>query len=360
MMVPRKPHPFGNKYHTIACGLSRIIFGFKLVEGEDEPDEKPADLTNQHGKTVGLLLRMCESLYHTGKVVVLDSGFCVLRGLVELQKNGVYAAAVIKKRRYWPRFVDGDWIDDGMKDKEVGDVGVLSGKLAGVDFNIFCMKEPAWNMKLMSTYYGDTETPSGQEKTRRFYKDATGTTIRRQFLYTTLFSNHFLYRHAVDDHNNLRHKVPSLEETWTTSRWLCRVLCFMMAVVEINAYLAFRFFVWRNDPDKTPTLHQFRRTLALELIYNEYLKLDEMEGQKKRKRGACDHALLVAPPHACNFVAGKWNKSAKDKYQQYVCRTIGCPKRVRTYCSCGVGRWMCQICFRTHLIDVVTTDEGSD
>ena len=96
IMVPRKPHLFGNEYHTIVCGLSRILFGLELVEGEDEPDENPSEPNNQHGKTVGLLLFMCESLYHTGKVVVLDSGFCVLHNLVELVKNGVHAALQVE------------------------------------------------------------------------------------------------------------------------------------------------------------------------------------------------------------------------------------------------------------------------
>ena len=30
-----KPHPFGNKYHTISCGLLVILFGIKLVEAKD-------------------------------------------------------------------------------------------------------------------------------------------------------------------------------------------------------------------------------------------------------------------------------------------------------------------------------------
>ena len=168
-MVPRKPHPFGNEYHSINDRQSTILFGLELMEGEDEPPEKLVDPNDAHGKTVGLLLRLREPLFSTGKVVVLDSGFCVLCGLVELMKRGVYAALVIKKRRYWPRFVDGDMIDQGMDDKEVGDVGILSGVLTDVPFNIFCMKEPTWNMKLVSTY-GDKETPPNQEQTRRFFK----------------------------------------------------------------------------------------------------------------------------------------------------------------------------------------------
>ena len=41
MFVPRKPHPWGNEYHTIACGICVIIFFVLLVEGKDRPPEIP-------------------------------------------------------------------------------------------------------------------------------------------------------------------------------------------------------------------------------------------------------------------------------------------------------------------------------
>ena len=35
MFVPRKPHPFVNKYHKIACAKSKVIYNVDMVEGED-------------------------------------------------------------------------------------------------------------------------------------------------------------------------------------------------------------------------------------------------------------------------------------------------------------------------------------
>ena len=93
MFVPRKPHPFGNEYHTICCGVTGIMFGIDLVEGKDRPTERHLDENANLGSTVSLLLRMCKPLYSSGKVVVLDSGFCVLKGIIKLAKCGVYAAA---------------------------------------------------------------------------------------------------------------------------------------------------------------------------------------------------------------------------------------------------------------------------
>ena len=64
------------------------------------------------GKTVGLMLQICEPIFSTGKFVVLDSGFCVSKGITALLEVGVYAAALIKKRKYWPKGVPGDAIDE--------------------------------------------------------------------------------------------------------------------------------------------------------------------------------------------------------------------------------------------------------
>ena len=87
-------------------------------------------------------MRLCKALYGTGKVVILDSGFCVLQGLIELRKVGVFGSALIKKRRYWPKHVPGAEIDDHFKDKEIGERDSLQGTLDGVSYDLFGMKEP--------------------------------------------------------------------------------------------------------------------------------------------------------------------------------------------------------------------------
>ena len=47
----------------------------------------------------------------------------------------------------------------------------------------------------------------------------------------------FRYHHAVDDHNNLKHAMPPIEDTWVTDRWNCRVFDFILAITEVNAFL---------------------------------------------------------------------------------------------------------------------------
>ena len=73
----------------------------ELVEGKDSQSEIMTKINNQ-GKIVGLLLHVLEPIFARGNVVILDSGFCVLKGIVELKKWGVYASTLIKKESIGP------------------------------------------------------------------------------------------------------------------------------------------------------------------------------------------------------------------------------------------------------------------
>lgn len=77
---------------------------------------------------------MLKKYFSTGRYVILDSGFCVLKGIVELKKEGIYAGALIKKRRYWPSLVPGEEIDSHFESKNVGETDVISGSLSGVEY----------------------------------------------------------------------------------------------------------------------------------------------------------------------------------------------------------------------------------
>eukprot|EP00957_Ditylum_brightwellii_P024219 1826882-Ditylum_brightwellii.AAC.1 len=98
-------------------------------------------------------------------------------------------------------------------------------------------------MKVMSTYGSLTAYPD-QKLSKRFFKNDQGEWVTLTFQYTKPFANHFNYRHAVDDNNNLRHAIPSLEMIWTTHHWPRRVFRFLLAITEINICLAKKYFNW--------------------------------------------------------------------------------------------------------------------
>ena len=142
----------GNEYHSICCGVSGIMYAIEVVHGKDRPPLLAPEKFSEHGKTTGLLLRLTESIHHSGKVVIMDSGFCVLQALVKLASVGVYSSAVIKKRQYWPTYIDGSAIDSHFDSKEIGQADSLPGTLDGINFKVLCMKEEDYVMKLMATY----------------------------------------------------------------------------------------------------------------------------------------------------------------------------------------------------------------
>ena len=76
----------------------------------------------------------------------------MLKAIVELRRNGLFGCALIKKRKYWPKHVPGDamraFFDaDGI---QVSDFNAVTGRLDGIDYNIWVMKDPDYVMKLMS------------------------------------------------------------------------------------------------------------------------------------------------------------------------------------------------------------------
>ena len=70
-------------------------------------------------------------------------------------------------------------------------------------------------MKLM-TKYGTLE-PADNRKRRKFKRG--GVIETKEFIYTEVVANMFLYQHQVDDNNNRRHAPISIEKTWATKYW---------------------------------------------------------------------------------------------------------------------------------------------
>jgi hypothetical protein len=102
--LPRKPKPLGSEYKAIADSQTGVLFNLELVQGK----ETTQHYDSEYGKTCALLCRMVENagLTHKGHRIVLDSGFCVTRGLALLYERGVYACMFVKKKRGWPQHLD--------------------------------------------------------------------------------------------------------------------------------------------------------------------------------------------------------------------------------------------------------------
>ena len=91
----------------------------------------------------------------------MDSGFCVKNSLLELRKKGLFGAVLI-----WPSNIRGVAINVHFSLKEVGNVDTVKQVEYGVDYHVFCMKDPYCLMKLMTTY--GTLEPTDKRTRRKF------------------------------------------------------------------------------------------------------------------------------------------------------------------------------------------------
>lgn len=344
MFIPQKPHPFGNEYHTLCDGVWGVLYHLEIMEGKDRPAQLGRPKFEEHGKTVGLVMRCCASLFATGKCVIMDSGFCVLDALTRLKSYGVFALIMIKKKRSWPKGIPGNDVVEHMKDTPVGTQRALQGKHNGQRFTIFTLRNPDYTTMLMATFGAAIPIGVNPPKVTRSIPNGeivNGTERATEVSFELFepFELYYKYRGAVDNHNGRRHAPISLEKTWATKQWEHRAFAFVLSICEINTYLvAMNNF----DVDKGTEVLQLRKKLAQALIGNT---LDVAVGIRKRDRGATsfydEHILEKAPPFALKYAFGDWMKSEKERYPQRHCTDEGCTKRIRTYCRCSPGIWLC-------------------
>ena len=57
---------------------------------------------------VSLLIRMCKPIVGTGKDVILESGFCVVKSIIEIESKCMYEVSLIMKWYYLPNGVTRD------------------------------------------------------------------------------------------------------------------------------------------------------------------------------------------------------------------------------------------------------------
>ena len=71
--VPRKPHPMGNENYSDAFSQLGAVWAIDMRERKDRTPELGKLLCKDaHGKTSGLLLRTCNSVLRSSKVIALD------------------------------------------------------------------------------------------------------------------------------------------------------------------------------------------------------------------------------------------------------------------------------------------------
>jgi hypothetical protein len=125
---------------------------------------------------------------------------------------------------------------------EVGDCHTIQGVMEGTTYNLWGMKEPDYIMWMMATGRPLDANESCRMASHRWNNG--GVEVDRTFQYKCPFDWNFWYWHVVDDHNNLRHGLPSIEDSWKTTRWEISVFSFILVIIKVNAFLCLRHFTF--------------------------------------------------------------------------------------------------------------------
>ncbi len=140
--------------------------------------------------------------------------------------------------------------------------------------SIWGVKEPEYVMKIMLSR-GALILDDNCKKVMRKGTERNGTVRQVQFTYTKPFDWHFCYHHIVDDHYNLSHASPALEETLITKHWMLGVF-----TQSLNLYLVLSFFA--KTDENTATYLDFCHKLGWILIDNPYLKTEQEQVKKEQ------------------------------------------------------------------------------
>ena len=196
------------------------MWRIKIVKGKDHPKKAgetwafPSKYeTKGYSKTVDLLLGMTEPIHRTGKLITGKNGFCIAMGVMALQKFGVHGQFQIKKRRYWPKHVPGNYIYGYMATKPLGRTEMFVQEMEGQQFLVHCTKDRDYGMKIVSTH---GELDEIQDNAAWRLMDG----MWRTFKYANPFSRHNCAKHWAEDVNNRGHDPRiGLEDVWATIWW---------------------------------------------------------------------------------------------------------------------------------------------
>ena len=73
----------------------------------------PPPTYSESGYVISLMLCLTPNICGIREIVLLlDYGFCVLQGLVDIKNKGVYGSTIIKRVYYWSHYIDYDNIKD--------------------------------------------------------------------------------------------------------------------------------------------------------------------------------------------------------------------------------------------------------
>lgn len=138
--------------------------------------------------------------------------------------------------------------------------------------SLWGLKEPSYIMKMMAT--GEPLAVNDNCKLQKRYWTEGGVNWFKETRLPLRY--HWLYKYRQHDHNILRHLLPLIEGTITTTCLEVHVFSFIITVSLVNAFLVYHFFC---HPVPTPTLQIFSHKLMWQLIKNIWIVMEDVNEQ---------------------------------------------------------------------------------
>jgi hypothetical protein len=349
--VPRKPHPIGQEFKSLADYHTSCILRIDTT-----CDPKPKEFDDEPGmrNLLATVKRLVKPWFSSGRTVIADSWFGSPDAIMMLQKLGLYSIMHVTKRRYWPRGMPSTDITQQVEDSQ------------GSHYTMY--KRCNDGEKIFTCAYRDTKikafVSSCGTTILDHYKSIQGrdgslTDIKRPQVvseYEMHKSKFPFYKEkihiilidfvgSVDTANNRRDNLTSYHDIISNDRWEMRFLGFILGICEANAFSCYKTFA--DGGDKMGH-SKFKDTMAFQLLKHceslvNTTSVSNSNEQMSLRRG--DFHTWVPLPNQ-NGV----------KRKRLACRTCSwngkTGTRVGHCCSCNTNLPLCKNCYNSHLLEV--------
>ena len=236
----RKPMGVGMELKNVACVTVGVLLCLEIVASTDEMHHR------EHWKpqyaSTALMLRLLAPFAGSGRVVLGGSAFASVQTATALFKLlGLFFIGIVKSCTRWFPF---KWTQE-YNYRHRGDHVALTATHDGVD-----VRAVGWGDKKVKSFIatcGTTLQGTPHEK-RRWRNDNDGTTqyFTREVPRPNIVEEYYDGAQTIDVHNHIRRGAGLGLEMRPTNRWEMRFFQTFVGMIEVDAYLAFKYF---RDPN---------------------------------------------------------------------------------------------------------------
>ena len=342
-----KPIKFGYEIKVCACPRTHIFLHMELCASKRNTYvESKAFFTQERGRRVAQIMRMCEPWFATGRTMTMDSGFGSPLAAALLKQHGLYSVMMTKKTAHWPQYVPNDLLSK-LPDEPDAIAGlrkripVERGIAHQVNITLHRSAKPR---VYIHTAHVATRVPNPFPMYHLVGSGAARRLELRQVQPPSVGQHYSRTRSAVDAGNKERvAPATPLSEALHCNHPVPKVFLWILGVIETNAKLA---WVQQQRPSK-PHWHYFREKLSKGLLFMQ------VEERVRRRQGAANaepvvsHAIKRYSDFNAHETAAVWGESPPIRKRK-TCSE--CKNLASSCCVCSTNVGLCINCFPKHVI----------